>query len=179
MRVTRFNPLWVSDITKYIFRHVSGLCFANYVWCKWNEKRVIFWFSSHENNQHCIHQCRGENPLISFNLSITSFLDGRWFLMWDDVQYNTQFLWIAMTVTSNSAVSLSPRFLLFQANQANPCSEDYELFLSQVDYKRLSEDLSKIVNMKGKISLGSFVAPVKGVESIQHFWLVEAPQKNL
>lgn len=71
-----------------------------------------------------------------------------------------------MRVTSNSAVSLSPRFLLFQAN---PCSEDYELFLSQVDYKRLSEDLSKIVNMKGKISLGSFVAPVKGVESIQHF----------
>ena len=36
------------------------------------------------------------------------------------------------------------------------------MFLSQVDYKRLSEDLSKIVNMKGKISLGSFVAPVKG-----------------
>ena len=66
-----------------------------------------------------------------------------------------------MRVTSNSAVSLSRRFLLFQANQGNPCSEDYELFLSQVDYKRLSEDLSKIVNMKGKISLGSFVAPVK------------------
>ena len=52
----------------------------------------------------------------------------------------------------------NPRFLLFQAS---PCSKDYELFLSQVDYKRLSEDLSKIVNMKGKISLGSFVAPVK------------------
>lgn len=45
--------------------------------------------------------------------------------------------------------------------RANPSSEDYELFLSQVDYKRLSQDLSKIVNMKGKISLGSFVAPVK------------------
>ena len=49
-------------------------------------------------------------------------------------------------------------YILFQAN---PYSKDYELFLSQVDYKRLSEDLSKIVNMKGKISLGSFVAPVK------------------
>lgn len=45
--------------------------------------------------------------------------------------------------------------------RANPSSEDYELFLSQVDYKRLSQDLSKIVNMKGKISLGPFVAPVK------------------
>lgn len=70
----------------------------------------------------------------------------------------------------------NPRFLLFQAN---PYSKDYELFLSQVDYKRLSEDLSKIVNMKGKISLGSFVAPVKKrwiVSNLSDLWKV---QKNL
>ena len=100
---------WIESRTfvslNIYFAIVSGLCFANYVWCEWNEKRAIFWFPSHENNQHCIHQCRGERPLISVNLSITCFLDGRWFLMWDDVHFYTQLLWIAMRVTSYSAVT--------------------------------------------------------------------------
>lgn len=91
--VVRFGILLAYSVTYLPFKHscltwieskmfislnihfvtVSGLCFANYVWCKWNEKRVIFWFPSHENNQHCIHQCRGERPLIFFNQSIASF----------------------------------------------------------------------------------------------------------
>lgn len=73
----------------------------------------------------------------------------------------------------------NPRFLLFQAN---PYSKDYELFLSQVDYKRLSEDLSKIVNMKGKISLGSFVAPVKKrwiVSNLSDLWKVHKKTFNV
>ena len=66
--------------------------------------------------------------------------------------------------------------------RANPSSEDYELFLSQVDYKRLSQDLSKIVNMKGKISLGSFVAPVKKrwiVSNLSDLWKVHKKTFNV
>ena len=52
----------------------------------------------------------------------------------------------------------------------------------QVDYKRLSEDLSKIVNMKGKISLGSFAAPVKKrwiVSNLSDLWKVHKKTFNV
>lgn len=79
--------------------------------------------------------------------------------MWDDVHCITpNFCELQWGLPQIRLLPRNPRFPPFQIK---PSSEYYELFLSQVDYKRLSEDLSKIVNMKGKISLGSFVAAVK------------------